>query len=113
MSLARLALKNVQQRMVSSPSVTFSRTVDNIQKQRWNSQLVKRFSTADVLPFGLGNALIQASENINRLFENLMYDVPGLGKEDMKITMEDGILWIEGEHNEEQKEEGSNDELWS
>lgn len=90
------------------------------------------FNVTDVLPFGLGNALIQASENINRLFENLnvspsqlmgrykkddksykiKYDVPGLGKEDVKITVEDGILRIKGEHKEEQ-EEGSDDEFWS
>ncbi|XP_019244753.1 PREDICTED: 26.5 kDa heat shock protein, mitochondrial [Nicotiana attenuata] len=184
MALARLALKNVQQRMASSPSTTFFRNVDNLQKLRWSSQLVKRFSTAgegenrtekrevavseggkksklfprgrgrgslwrrhnpdfapallDVLPVGLGNALIQASENINRLFENLnvtqsqlmgrykednksykiKYAVPGLGKEDVKITVEDGILsttrkiTMKGERKEEQ-EEGSNDEFWS
>lgn len=47
MALARLALKNVQQRtMASSPSTTFSRTVDNLQKLRWSSDLVNRFSTA-------------------------------------------------------------------
>ncbi|XP_022866572.1 26.5 kDa heat shock protein, mitochondrial-like [Olea europaea var. sylvestris] len=41
-------------------------------------------------------------------------EVPGLSKEDLKITVEDGILTIKGEHKEE-KEQGSesDDESWT
>ncbi|XP_015573812.1 26.5 kDa heat shock protein, mitochondrial isoform X2 [Ricinus communis] len=83
--------------------------------------------------YGLGNALLQATENINRLFENLnlspsnlmrrlkekeecyklRYEVPGVTKEDLKITVDDGVLTIKGEHKEEEEEEGSDDEHWS
>ncbi|PIN10392.1 Alpha crystallin [Handroanthus impetiginosus] len=37
--------------------------------------------------------------------------VPGLGKDDVKITVDDGVLNIRGERKEEE-EEGSNDEFW-
>ncbi|KAG5572584.1 hypothetical protein H5410_062350 [Solanum commersonii] len=175
MSLARLALK-------SNPSVRHLN--NNIQKQRWCSELVRRFSTEsdkqqcwewkikkqvkaisgngkskqqelfprrrrgnlwrrsepdfapalfENLPTGLGNALLQATENINKIFDNfnlnpsqllgrykeddknykIRYDVPGLGKKDVKIMVEDGILTIKGEHKEEKEEEGSDDEFWS
>ncbi|TKY64562.1 26.5 kDa heat shock protein [Spatholobus suberectus] len=86
----------------------------------------------EFFPSGLGNALMQASENINRLFENmnltpwslsgcvkekddhykLRYEMPGIAKEDVKITIDDGVLRIKGEHKEE-KEEGDDDEYWS
>lgn len=84
----------------------------------------------EFFPSGLGNAIIQATENINRVLENLpppgmkikeqddrykvRLEVPGLSKEDLKITVEDGILTIKGEHKEE-KEQGSesDDESWS
>lgn len=89
-------------------------------------------SAIEFFPSGLGNALIQATENINRLFENLnitpsqlmgrvkeedecyklRYDVPGLGKDDVKITIHDGVLTIKGEQKEEE-EEGSDDDYWS
>lgn len=84
---------------------------------------------------GLGNALLQASENINRLFQNLnmlpsnlvgrfkekdewyklRYEVPGLSKEDLKITVDDGVLTIKGEQKEEEQggEDESDDEFWS
>lgn len=75
---------------------------------------------------------MQATENINRLFENinltpwslsgrvkekddhykLRYEMPGIAKEDVKITIDDGVLTIKGEHKEE-KEEGDDDEYWS
>ncbi|XP_049365591.1 26.5 kDa heat shock protein, mitochondrial-like [Solanum verrucosum] len=168
MALAPLALKNLQQK--SNPSVRHLSY--NVQKQRWCSELVRRFSTefekqqvADVAgneksenqqvtvsdsgkksklfprrrrrgnlppppppPFLtetlptrlLGNALLQATQNINKIFDNLnlnpsqllkrykeddknykiRYDVPGLGKEDVKIMVE-------------KEEEGSDDEFWS
>ncbi|KAL3528868.1 hypothetical protein ACH5RR_008190 [Cinchona calisaya] len=83
----------------------------------------------EFFPSGLGNALVQATENINRLLGNLSpsrllgkfkeqedhyklkYPVPGHAKDDIKVTVEDGILTIKGEHKEE---EGSDDEEhWS
>ncbi|KAI9159656.1 hypothetical protein LWI28_000680 [Acer negundo] len=81
--------------------------------------------------YGLGNALLQATENINKLFSNispmqlmgrvkeedecykLRFEVPGLGKEEVKITIEDGVLNIEGEHKEEAEEKSDGDEFWS
>lgn len=77
---------------------------------------------------------MQATENINRIFDNfdirpsqlmgqvkqqddcykLRYEVPGLTKDDVKITVDNGILMIKGEHKAEE-EEGSpeEDEHWS
>ncbi|KAJ4917844.1 26.5 kDa heat shock protein [Raphanus sativus] len=87
-----------------------------------------------LFPSSLGNALMQATENINRIFDNfdvrpsqlmgqvkeqddcykLRYEVPGLTKDDVKITVDNGILMIKGEHKAEE-EEGSpeDDEHWS
>ncbi|KAF5808163.1 putative small heat shock protein HSP20 [Helianthus annuus] len=67
---------------------------------------------------------------MNRLLENLSpsrlirrfkekdesytikFQMPGLSKDDVKITVEDGMLFIRGEHKDE--EEGSDDdEFWS
>nr|GMD05598.1 26.5 kDa heat shock protein, mitochondrial [Ipomoea batatas] len=88
----------------------------------------------DLFPSGFGNALFQATENMNRLFDRLSlinptqlmgrykeddkcykirYDVPGLRKEDLKITVEDGYLTIKGEHKEEDEGGDDEDELWS
>ncbi|KAK1436806.1 hypothetical protein QVD17_02589 [Tagetes erecta] len=79
---------------------------------------------------GLGNAIVEAATNMNRLLETLSpsrlirrfkekdesyiikFQMPGLSKEDVKITVEDGMLFIRGEHKDE--EEGSeDDEFWS
>lgn len=73
---------------------------------------------------------MQATENINRLLGDLSpsrllgkvkeqedcyklrYPVPGLAKDDIKVTVDDGVLTIKGEHKEE--EEGNDDdEHWS
>ncbi|GMH14287.1 hypothetical protein Nepgr_016128 [Nepenthes gracilis] len=80
-------------------------------------------SFSDLFPSAVGHALLEATENINRLFENLatlrpfarvkekddhyllQYQVPGLRKEDLKITVHDGVLSIVGEHKEEEGEE--------
>ncbi|KAL1554152.1 26.5 kDa heat shock protein, mitochondrial-like [Salvia divinorum] len=84
----------------------------------------------DIFPSGVGNALVQATENINRLLENiappqmlgrarehddsykLRYQMPGVGKDEVKITVEDGVLSIRGEHKD-QEEHDSDDESWS
>ncbi|GMP34771.1 hypothetical protein CsSME_00007503 [Camellia sinensis var. sinensis] len=83
----------------------------------------------EFFPPGLGDALLQATQNINKLFQNLTpsgligrvkehdecyklrFNLPGLGKEALKITVEDGVLTIKGEHKEE-VEEGSDDEQY-
>ncbi|XVE89099.1 hypothetical protein DITRI_Ditri19aG0123200 [Diplodiscus trichospermus] len=189
MALARLALRNLQQRVSSSSSFLGhnlgERSVGGLQRQRWNDEILKRFMATnsdkvsvekkegkqvsvsdgekkfrlfprrrnkrslwnwnwrnnrhdyapalyEFFPSDLGNALLQATENINRLFDSLnltpsqlmgqvkkqddsyklRYDVPGLTKEDVKITIDEGVLTIKGEHREEE-EEGSDDEHWS
>ncbi|XP_022721219.1 26.5 kDa heat shock protein, mitochondrial-like [Durio zibethinus] len=176
MALARLALRNLQQRV--SPSSSF---LGHDLRQKWNDEILMRFMATttgkvsdekkegqevsvsegekksrlyprrknkrslwnwrnkqhdyaprlyEFFPSGLGNALLQATENINRLFDNLnltpsqmmgrvkeqddcyklRYDVPGLTKEDIKITIDNGVLTIKGEHK---AEEGAEDEQWS
>ncbi|KAL5176512.1 26 heat shock protein, mitochondrial [Glycine soja] len=174
MALARLALKNLQQRVCASSILS-----GNVHKQRWNNELLKRFGTAagdkgksegtevavtegkksnrmfprrrgrrwawrnedhddfppalyELFPSGLGSALMLASNNINRLFENmnltpwsltsgrvkekddhykLRYEMPGIAKEDVKITIDDdGVLTIKGEHKEEKDDD---EQYWS
>ncbi|KAI3737574.1 hypothetical protein L2E82_27581 [Cichorium intybus] len=79
---------------------------------------------------GIGHAIVEAAANMNRLLENLSpshlirrfkekdesysikYQMPGLTKDDVKITVEDGVLFIRGEHKEEE-EDGDEDEYWS
>ncbi|KAL8232349.1 hypothetical protein R6Q57_002127 [Mikania cordata] len=82
------------------------------------------------MPRRLGNAIVEAAANMNKLLEaispshlirrfkekdesyNIKFQMPGLSKEDVKITVEDGMLFIWGERKEE--EEGSDDgEFWS
>ncbi|KAK4764944.1 hypothetical protein SAY86_026034 [Trapa natans] len=85
-------------------------------------------------PSGLNSALMQATNNINRLFQSMKispwqlagrvkekddhykirYDLPGLSKEDVRVTVHDGVLSIMGEQKkeEEEGEEGSEGE-WS
>ncbi|XP_042386627.1 26.5 kDa heat shock protein, mitochondrial-like [Zingiber officinale] len=71
---------------------------------------------------GLGNALMQVSENLNRLLKSwspsrllgrlkeddkcykLRFMVPGLRKEDVRVTVEDGMLVITGEVEEEEED---------
>ncbi|KAM7483644.1 hypothetical protein LguiB_008227 [Lonicera macranthoides] len=178
MALSRLALKNLQYRLLVSPSPSLvsktqilnyaSTGIRNFQKQKWSFELPKRMlstratdekseiavsqgdkksklfprrnsdrggllrNNLNLVPSlsGLGNALMQATHNINKLFENLSpsrligrvkekedhyklrYEVPGLAKEDVKIRVEDGVLRIIGEAKNEEEEE-SDDDCWS
>ncbi|KAK6127995.1 hypothetical protein DH2020_038256 [Rehmannia glutinosa] len=173
MALARLALKNLQQR--ASSSSLWAQISSPAQKQRsWGSQLLRGLSSAaeekpgaaahevavaeggkksklfprrrsrrglwrrnnrdfapalwEFFPYGLGNALVQATENMNKPIENLSpwhlgvvrkntttatnsgMKCRGQAKEDVKITVEDGVPSIRGEHKEEE-EEGSDDSI--
>ncbi|XP_010545767.1 PREDICTED: 26.5 kDa heat shock protein, mitochondrial [Tarenaya hassleriana] len=188
MALARLALRNLQQKLSSSSlmghvSVGERSVVGNQQNQRWNMEVLRRSmassageqekgkgtevrvsekkssrlfprrrgrkslwrstsnrdfvpSIYEFFPSGLGNALMEATENINRLLDGmniitpsqlmgrvkeeddcykLRYEVPGLTKDDVKITVEDGILKIRGEHKAEEQEGDpeEDEEFWS
>ncbi|KAK4267543.1 hypothetical protein QN277_024312 [Acacia crassicarpa] len=173
MALARLALKQLQQRVgsASASSLVETRPIGSAQKllqrsfstesaksdnktsevtvsegkksrlfprrqrRRWPWRNEDRdFPPAltEFFPSGLGNALMQATDNINRLFESmnitpwslsgrvkekddhykLRYEMPGIPKEKLKITIDDGVLTIRGEHREENHEE-EDDEFWS
>lgn len=82
---------------------------------------------------GLGSALSHVAESLSRPLERLApsrllsgkvredeeryrlrFEVPGLGKDDVRVTVEDGVLVIQGEKREE-REEGDEDdgEWWS
>ncbi|KAG6738076.1 hypothetical protein POTOM_059630 [Populus tomentosa] len=105
------------------------------RRKKGKKGLWRKSDGIDFVPvlYGLGNALVQATDNINKLFQNLhipspsnligrvkekdecyklRYEVPGVSKEDLKITIDDGVLTIKGELKEEE-EEGSDGERWS
>ena len=83
---------------------------------------------------GLGSALSQVAETLIRPLERLApsrllsgkvredearyrlrFEVPGLGKDDVRVAVEDGVLVIEGEKREHGEELGGDDggEWWS
>ncbi|CAL5023352.1 unnamed protein product [Urochloa decumbens] len=89
----------------------------------------------DFTPFrlvdGLGSALSQVAETLSRPLERLTpsrllsgklreeaasyrlrFEVPGLGKEDVRVAVEDGVLVIDGEKREEGGEEGDDGGEW-
>ncbi|RCV04984.1 hypothetical protein SEVIR_1G044700v4 [Setaria viridis] len=89
----------------------------------------------DFTPFrlvdGLGSALSQVAGALGRPLERLApsrllsgkvredearyrlrFEVPGLGKEDVRVAVEDGVLVIEGEKREHGGEEGDGDGEW-
>ncbi|OAP15106.1 hypothetical protein AXX17_AT1G46840 [Arabidopsis thaliana] len=174
MALARLALRNLQQKL--SPSLMGQSCERGLVGNRHNPMKLNRFMAKSAgeqedkmntevsvsekksprqnfprrrgrkslwrntddhgyfTPTLNGNALIQATENINRIFDNfnvnpfqlmgqvkeqddcykLRYEVPGLTKEDVKITVNDGILTIKGDHKaEEEKGSPEEGEYWS
>ncbi|KAK9069791.1 hypothetical protein SSX86_010187 [Deinandra increscens subsp. villosa] len=110
-----------------SDSTKKPRTVSPIRRR----QRSLRNANQNFTPLsGLGNAIVEAATNMNRLLENLSpsrlirrfkekddnytmkFPMPGMSKEDVKITVEDGMLFIRGEHKD--AEEGSDDdEVWS
>lgn len=89
----------------------------------------------DLTPFrlvdGLGSALSQVAEALSRPLERLApsrllsgkvredearyrlrFEVPGLGRDDVRVAVEDGVLVIEGEKREHGTEEGDDGEWW-
>ncbi|CAL5059660.1 unnamed protein product [Urochloa decumbens] len=89
----------------------------------------------DFTPFrlvdGLGSALSHVAETLSRPLERLApsrllsgklreeaavyrlrFEVPGLGKEDVRVAVEDGVLVIEGEKREQGGEEGDDGGEW-
>ncbi|KAL2928108.1 26.5 kDa heat shock protein mitochondrial [Bienertia sinuspersici] len=107
---------------------------------RWRSLLPRPFrKPSKVVPASsLGNALLEAAENMNKLFENviptqqlitspsqlmgrfketdesykLKYDMPGLSKEDLKVTVDNGVLKIRGERKVEEEDESDDNEYY-
>lgn len=196
MALARLALKNLQQRASSQPSAVLSRNAllrpvfnekpvgfGGAQEQGWRYGLLQRFASGSgsegkevavetdqggrrggrwrsLLPrrlrrpslwrrretrdpfdifstAGLGS-LLEAAENMNRVFENIIptqmiaaptqlmgrfketkdsykfrFEVPGLTKDELKVTVDDGVLRIRGERKVEEGEEDEDEYMMS
>lgn len=69
---------------------------------------------------GLGSSLMQAAESINRVLKSLSLggrvkeqeecyklrlEMPGMAKEDVKVTVEGRVVRVRGEHKEEEEEE--------
>ncbi|XP_057504771.1 26.5 kDa heat shock protein, mitochondrial-like [Actinidia eriantha] len=92
--------------------------------------LARRMDKGNFVTSGIGSSLVHAAKNINKLLENLAtlrllgrvkeqdngyklrYSMLGLSKEDLKITVEDGILKMKGDHKEEEEEQNFDDEQW-
>ncbi|KAM7475912.1 hypothetical protein LguiB_023155 [Lonicera macranthoides] len=96
---------------------------DDYDKSSGGGPLLK-VSEQEFFPSGLGDALVQATENIKRVLEKLedseriwvkesdeyykvRYEVPGLAKENVKVTVEDGILVIKEEDDDGDKQNTS------
>ncbi|GKC97859.1 26.5 kDa heat shock protein, mitochondrial-like protein [Tanacetum coccineum] len=81
---------------------------------------------------GLANIVIDAAANMNKVLANLSplrlirifkekdeiynikYQMSGLSKDDVKITVKDGMLFIRGDRHEEEEGQGSDDDgFWS
>ncbi|XP_038899919.1 26.5 kDa heat shock protein, mitochondrial [Benincasa hispida] len=155
MALTRLALKNLQQRaaLVSSPAdallprrteALIRRLCDQssevnpkeitVKDEDRNPKIVPKRESKKWAPwrknggeFHLGNSLMQAAENLNRVLKSLnlsrpwwvsggrvkeqedwyklRVEMPGIAKEEVKVTVEGRILNIRGEHREEEEEE--------
>lgn len=87
----------------------------------------------DLAPFrlvdGLGSALSHVAETLSRPLERLRpllgkvredeevyrlrFEVPGLGKDDVRVTVEDGALVIRGEKAVVEDERGGDGEWWA
>ncbi|KAL6006289.1 hypothetical protein ACLOJK_040335 [Asimina triloba] len=184
MALARMYLKNLNQRINDIHRGLGGRIVNNCPKPCWESDMIRRLSGQaqekvgndtksrgqdvaideaaagkakapskrsrrgglwrggrELFPFHLSdliprrnreNPLVQLSENLSNIFENLApsrlfgrfqeddkcyklrFEVPGLSKEELKITIEDGFLVIKGESKEEaDRESEEEDDQWT